>query len=44
MILASKIGKHTRQGLKRKYEQMERFYDDNNFNGSDFVYGGYLGR
>ena len=23
LILASKIGKHTRQGLKRKYEQME---------------------
>ena len=23
MILASKIGKHTKHGLKRKYEQME---------------------
>ena len=23
LILASKIGKHTRQGLKRKFEQME---------------------
>ena len=31
MILASKIGKHTKQGLKRKYEQIERQNDEIRF-------------
>ena len=37
LILTSKIGKHTRQGLKRKYEQMEwqneqiRFFSNSGF-------------
>lgn len=38
MILASKIGKHTRQGLKRKYEQMEWQIDEIRFFSNSGVY------
>lgn len=39
MILASKIGKHTRQGLKRKYEQMEWQNEQVRFFSNSGVFG-----
>ena len=39
MILASKIGKHTRQGLKRKYEQMEWQNEQIRFFSNSGVFG-----
>ena len=39
MILASKIGKHTRQGLKRKYEQMEWQNEQIRFFSNSSVFG-----
>ena len=39
MILTSKIGKHTRQGLKRKYEQMEWQNEQIRFFSNSGVFG-----
>lgn len=39
MILTSKIGKHTRQGLKRKYEQMEWQNEQVRFFSNSGVFG-----
>ena len=45
MILASKIGKHTRQGLKRKYEQMEWKNEQIRFSSNSGVFGvGFINR
>ena len=39
LILTSKMGKHTRQGLKRKYEQMEWQNDEIRFSSNSGVFG-----
>ena len=39
MILALKIGKHTKQGLKRKYEQMEWQNEQIRFSSNSGVFG-----